>query len=73
MNRDTFEYRVVYQEGNGFSIFQLAKNEKGEHHFIGNSPVSPWGCSIKDLQASFERMQEAFEKDVVDYKDIKRY
>jgi hypothetical protein len=71
MGLHRFEYRVVYHEANGFAIYKLSVNEKGEYHFVGNSPYSPWGISLDGLKSNFDELQLAFSKDILNYKNIK--
>ena len=70
MSRHTFEYRVVYQEANGFAIYKLSVDEKGNYYFVGRTPHSPWGLSLESLKQETQEIELAFRKPVIDYKTI---
>jgi hypothetical protein len=66
-----FEYRVVHKDSNGFAIYKLYTDDKGEYYFVGNSPSSAWGLSVADLKADLNKFQEALTKPVISFDQIR--
>lgn len=66
-----FEYRIVHKEANGFAVYKLYVDSKGEYHFVGKSPSSAWGVSVDELKADLSKFQEALNKPIIQFTHIK--
>lgn len=65
----SWNYRIVMKNdgyGIGYGIHETFY-ENGVPYGISKDPIAPWGEDLEELEASFELMQEALKKDILDY------
>ena len=62
---DTGEVLETYTEDQ-FGICEVYYNDKGDITFNSENFIEPYGETLEDLKWCFEKMQEAFDKEVID-------
>ena len=55
----------VYEE-DCFGIVETYYNDKGEIAFTSENFIEPYGETLEELKWSFDKMKEAFDKEVLD-------
>lgn len=59
-----------YYEEDCFGIVECYYNEKGEIYATTDRFIDPYGETLEELKRSFEKMKEAFDKEVLDLDNI---
>ena len=55
---------------NQFGICEVYYNDKGDITFTSENFIEPYGETLEDLKWSFDKMKEAFDKEVLDVDTI---
>ena len=58
-----------YSEDN-FGICEVYYNDKGDITFTSENFIEPYGETLEELKWSFDKMKEAFDKEVLDLDTI---
>ena len=66
----TWNYRVVRDTDGAFSIREAYYDNEGRVEAITEEGIGPYGDTVEELRADYERMREAFEKPVLDAADF---
>lgn len=74
IGRKTLKYKVDlsddYYEEDQYGIVECYYNEEGEIYATTERFIEPYGETLEDLKRSFEKMKEAFDKEVLDLDNI---
>ena len=62
---DTGEVLETYEEDQ-FGICEVYYNDKGDITFTSENFIAPYGETLEELKWSFDKMKEAFDKEVLD-------
>ena len=62
---DTGEVLETYTEDQ-FGICEVYYNDKGDITFTSENFIEPYGETLEDLKWCFDKMKEAFDKEVID-------
>ncbi len=65
-------YRIVKHPLNGYQIWKLLIDSQHTLYFCATSPAMLSACSLEELKNHYKDMQEAFEKEIVHYGNIKK-
>jgi hypothetical protein len=65
-------YRIVKHPLNGYQIWKLLIDSHNILYFCATSPAMLSACSVEELKSNYKDIQEAFEKEIVLYDNIKR-
>jgi hypothetical protein len=65
----SWNYRVLQNE-NSVAIYEVYYDENGEPHSCTMSPVSPLAEDVEGLKKDLEKMEQAFDKPVLEYEDF---
>ncbi|MGB4898947.1 MAG: hypothetical protein WBP57_11060 [Ignavibacteria bacterium] len=66
---DTGKVLETYTEDQ-FGICEVYYNDKGDITFTSENFIEPYGETLEDLKWSFDKMKEAFDKEVLDLDTI---
>ena len=72
--RKTLKYKVDlsndYYEEDCFGIIECHYNEQGKIYPTTERFIEPHGETLEELKGSFEKMKEAFDKEVLDLDNV---
>lgn len=70
MKYGNYEYRVVSNSLEGYCVMQLFEKD-GIYYFISKKSSSPWANSFDSLKSNLKLFNEALEKPILLFSDIK--